>query len=587
MNKEKTANTTLKARLIAGAIALVVTILLGMGINYFALPAITFASSGFWWFCMIMGIFATIVYCIANAIVNERECTSDGYVPGIVIISATGIMLLVFIVTAIIGGTMTQSRVYSNLITVETGNFEEEISQIDTNDLVVVDVKTARQFGQRVAAKLPNPSWYEIDPEYNLVVIDGVEYRISPVNYGGLFKYFKADETGLPGYILVNAKNQNEEAQYVELENFMKYSPSAYFKYDLKRHLRGQYPGYIFGEHFFEVDDEGNPYWITAVKTPQISMRGALMTTSVLVTDSVTGNTNEYALDEIPGWIDQVNSVEYLMQLVDWHYSFWDGWWNSWTSQTQVYKTSYFYKDQEQNASNDDSKNDLAANEYTPFEGYNSVVTADNKVLFYTGLTPANNAETNLGFLLIDPVNQKFTYYESTGAEESSAQMSAEGLVSDLRYSASFPTIVNVDGIETYFMVLKDNAGLIKRYAFCNVSNYARCVQAETLDKALALYKETMGLENSSVGEEESEDTKLESIEQYVGVIVEVEEAQVGGYTYYYFTFEGRENEIFISSIENGSEQPLKLKTGVNATVEFYKSEKEEGINIVVDISFK
>ena len=58
-----------------------------------------------------------------------------------------------------------------------------------------------------------------------------------------------------------------------------------------------------------------------------------------------------------------------------------------------------------------------------------------------------------------------------------------------LRYSASFPIIVNVEGVETYFMVLKDGAGLIQRFAFANVKNYAKCVQAETIEKALEAYK--------------------------------------------------------------------------------------------------
>ena len=581
-------NNTLVARLIATLAAFLVTGLIGWCINYLTLPAITFSSTGFWWYCIVLGIVATIAYFAANAIVNSVKYEEGGHIPGIVAICATALMLLVLIVTAISAGTMVNGKQYSNLIEVETGDFEKEIALINPDELVVIDVKTARQLGQRVAAEIPNSSWYEIDSEYNLVVINGVKYRISPVNYGGLFKYLKARDIGIPGYILVNAKDQNENAQYVSLEEEMKYSPSACFEYDLTRHLRGLYPNYIFGKHFFEVDDAGNPYWITAVKTPQIGMRGALMTTSVLITDAVTGNTEEYVISELPDWVDQVNSVSYLMQLVNWHYSLWDGWWNSVTSKTQVYKTSYYYKDQEQTASNDEDKNDLAANKHTPFEGYNSIVTEDNKVLFYTGLTPANNAETNIGFLLIDPINEKFTYYEATGAEESSAQMAAEGLVSDLRYSASFPTIVNVDGVETYFMVLKDGAGLIQRYVFCNVTNYAKCVQAGTIEKALELYKVEIGLKNEADIETDEENiaTKPVETEFYYGVIAEVEEAQIDGYTYYYFTFEGRENEIFISSIENSNMQPMKLRVGNKVNVEFYRSEKENGINIVTAVSF-
>lgn len=577
------------ARLVAIFATILVTGLIGLGINYLALPAMTFHSSGFWWFWLFIGIIAALVYFAANGIANSITCEDGGHLPGWIVSGITVVWLVIFIITAIAGSQMTNAKQYSNIIDVETGNFQEDIAQIDPENLVVVDVKTAQKLGDRTIGTIKNASWYDVDDEYNLVTINGKAYRISPLNYGGLWKYFKADEAGIPGYVLVDAKTQ--EAEYVSFEEAMKYSPSACFSYDLTRHLRNLYPSYLFGKSFFEVDDAGNPFWITSVKTVQVGMRGGWITTSVLVTDAVTGDTEEYNIDEIPEWIDHVDSVGHLMQVIDWHYSYWDGWWNSVTSKTQVYKTAYNYKDQEQAASQDETKNDLAANEYTPFEGYNSIITEDGKVMFYTGLTPANNAETNIGFLLIDPRTHEVTYYEATGAEESSAQGAVEGLVSDLRYSASFPTIVNVDGVETYFMVLKDGAGLIQRYAFANVENYAKCVQAETIEKALALYKVEIGLTSSDEvvdtgKEDDKQNPQPESTEKYSGTVIELQEAQIGGYTYYYFVFEGNEFMVFMSSIENSNKQPLKLQVGSNVTVEYYESETETGICIVTDIYF-
>lgn len=581
------------SRLVAIFATILVTGLIGMLINYLALPAMTFHSSGFWWYWLIMGIIAAVVYFAANGIANSVTSEDGGHLPGWIICGAVAVWLVIFIITAIAGSRATNAKQYSNMLDVETGNFQEEIAQINPEELVVVDVKTAQKLGDRTIGTIKNASWYDVDDEYNLVTINGEAYRISPLNYGGLWKYFKADEAGIPGYVLVNAKNQ--EAKYVEFEEAMKYSPSACFSYDLTRHLRNLYPSYLFGKSFFEVDDAGNPFWITSVKTVQIGMRGGRITTSVLITDAVTGDTDEYDIDELPEWVDHVDSVAHLMQLIDWHYSYWDGWWNSVTSKTQVYKTAYYYKDQEQSASEDENKNDLAANEYTPFEGYNSIITEEGKVMFYTGLTPANNAETNIGFLLIDPRTHEVTYYEATGAEESSAQGAVEGLVSDLRYSASFPTMVNVDGVETYFMVLKDGAGLIQRYAFANVANYAKCVQAETIEDALRAYKIEIGLiegsktENDNQQQNKPEDTdkqpEVETQELY-GKVTQVEEAQIDGYTYYYFTIE-ESDKVFMSSIENSNMQPMKLQVGNNVIFKYYESTKEDGICIVTDIKFE
>ena len=330
------SKSNIGGRIIAIFSAILVTGLIAWGINYLALPAMTFQSEGFWWFWLVVGIIGVICYFIANEIVNELSVEDGGYILGIVIAIGVAVWLLVFIITGITGGVMAKATQYSKVITVQDGNFSEDIPEINTDDIVVIDVKTARKLGDRTIATIPNASWYDVDDEYNLVIINGKKYRISPVNYGSVWKFFKADEAGIPGYVLVEATKKDAEARYVELDEPIRYSPSACFEYDLSRHLRNEYPSYIFGKAFFEVDDEGNPFWVTGVKTAQVGMRGALITTSVVVTNAVTGETEEYFLENLPDWIDHAESVKELMRSLEWHYSYRDGWWNSVTSKTNV-----------------------------------------------------------------------------------------------------------------------------------------------------------------------------------------------------------------------------------------------------------
>ena len=63
-------------------------------------------------------------------------------------------------------------------------------------------------------------------------------------------------------------------------------------------------------------------------------------------------------------------------------------------------------------------------------------------------------------------------YYEVSGAEEYSAMDSAKGRVQNLGYKATFPLLINVSGQPTYFMALKDDAGLVKCYAMLNIEKY-------------------------------------------------------------------------------------------------------------------
>ena len=72
-------------------------------------------------------------------------------------------------------------------------------------------------------------------------------------------------------------------------------------------------------------------------------------------------------------------------------------------------------------------------------------------------------------------------YYSISGAEEFSAMRSAEGQVQNLKYSAAFPLLLNIANEPTYFMALKDDAGLVKKYAMVNVQKYQIVAFGDTL----------------------------------------------------------------------------------------------------------
>ena len=333
----------------------------------------------------------------------------------------------------------------------------------------------------------------------------------------------------------------------------MKYSPSAHWSFDLKRHLRGQYPSYMFGEHFFEIDEKGNPYYITAVKKTTIGMFGGKKEESFIITNACTGESKEYKTEDLPEWVDHAYSLDYLMRAAKYNLSYVNGFWNSLFSKTNVLNTTYSYWS----------------------TGYNTAITADGDIVFYTGLTPASNAESNVGFILANPRTGVITRYTCSGAEESSAQASAESLVQDLEYEATFPTILNVDGEETYFMLLKDKAGLVQRYALCNVENYTKVVQADTLEEAVSQYLAKL--------EKEDAEQDVVKIQKAEGRIQELYEAQVDGCTFYYFKFEGSDN-LYMSSIKNSNKQVM-LKIGTEVSIEFVPA-TEDTVFIVQKINF-
>ena len=517
-------------------------------LNYLLVPAVNLRGGEIylWIICSAFLGFALSLVGIwiedidfEDSIMMKMAILSGGVVLFTLLLSITG---------GIISSKMLNTDTYKNVADIRQGNFQEEFVDIseESENIAIVDWETAKRLGDRVIGSIDHASWYEVDDEYNVITYNGRTYRVSPLNYGGFFKYQKAES--IPGYVLIDATNQ--EASFVSVDGGFKYSPSAFFSYDLNRHLRNSYPSYIFDESYFEIDDLGNAYWVTSVKEAKAGLFGCHVVNKVIITDAKTGQNQEYTLEEVPSWVDHVHSLEYLMNTVGWHYEFVNGYWNF--SQTGVYYTSYKYAKKSDNDSN--------------FYGYNSFVDSNGDVCFYTGLTPANVSETNVGFVLINIRTGKTTEYMVSGAEESSAQTAAEGLVQNLGYEATFPIVVNVSGQESYLMALKDKAGLIQKFAIANIKNYTIVVEADTIDEAIAKY-------NMKLGTETDVEVTGSEIVTKKGKISKIYAAEIDGTTYFYYVFVNDKN-IYKASITVNEKQVL-FEEGNVVSIEYLDTEAD------------
>ena len=77
---------------------------------------------------------------------------------------------------------------------------------------------------------------------------------------------------------------------------------------------------------------------------------------------------------------------------------------------------------------------------------------------------------------------------------------SAQGQVQHLKYSATFPLLLNVSDRPTYFISLKDDAGLVKMYAFVDVEQYQIVGTGQTIDEARKNYRTALNLEDVETG---------------------------------------------------------------------------------------
>lgn len=515
------------------AIALLCMLVIAIILFYICIPALSIYSEVFWLIliCVLILIFmATLSWSTV-----EMQYTRVSK-----IVMYTGFLALaLFIVGGISSMKLFSSSKYAGLLKVQDGNFEQDIVETDSiNDIAIMDTQTAITIGDRAIGSLTDiVSQFVVSEDYSQIDYNGKPMKVAPLEYAGLIKYFNNRSTGIPGYVMVDPVSN--EASYVELDKPMKYTPSAYFNEDLRRHLRFQYPTYIFNSYSFELDPEGNPYYICAVLKANAGMFGARDVKGVVICDPCTGDSQYYSVGDIPNWVDRVYDGDLLVQKYDWFGKLSGGYWNSIFGNKGCKKTTDDY-------------------------GYKVI---DGDVWVYTGVTSVNADESNIGFVLMNERTAESRYYQISGAEEYSAMSSAQGEVQHLGYVASFPSLINIGGEPTYIMAMKDEAGLVKMYALVNVQKYNIVATGSSQREALSSYKKLMK-ENGvsqSVTDEKSEKSKLINIDT-------IRYVNINGETIVYIT-DMQENVYKQSFAEN--ESLIFLKEGDRITVYYEDSDSK------------
>ncbi len=534
---------------IVGAAALIAAFLY----YYVTLPAINIHSSGFWFFLMGAVVAVMLIYMIrktgkgiASSGLDSVRLSLSEYP----LLKWLGILLLVIL--AVYGiGTLLSSPVinakrYQQLMRVETRKFSEDIKEADYRSIPLLDKDSAALLGDRKMGSLVDMvSQFEVADDYTQINYNNVPVRVTPLVYASPIKWLTNQRDGIPAYILIDMTTQDTEC--VMLEEGIKYSKSEYFNRNLYRHLRFRFPTYIFGDQlFFEIDDNGVPYWVCPVKKFSIGLFGGETVGRVVLVNAVTGECTDYAVEDVPTWIDKVYSAELLMQLYDYYGLYQHGFFNSILGQRDCLVTT---------------------------NGYN-YLALDDDVWVYTGVTSVNGDQSNVGFVLMNQRTMETRYYEVEGATELSAMSSAEGQVQNLGYRASFPLLLNIADEPTYFMALKDDAGLVKKYAMVNVQKYQWVAIGDTIEECEKDYKELLST-NGIVSPNQGERLEISGVIELIAPVV------IEGNTHYYIGLSGSD-ELFDADLsEEGLYEIVRFREGDRISLVY---EENYGLNPVREI---
>ncbi len=408
---------------------------------YVVLPPISLKSEDFYVFvllvCAVYGGCAILTSGFQGTGVKgyfgflKKQCTVPLVVAAALVATA--------LVGAVIGWQLFRAGDYRDLLTVTDGDFAAEVEEISYDQIPMLDANSATKLGNRKLGELADMvSQFEVADDYTQINYQGRPVRVTPLRYGDIIKWLNNRADGLPAYLLIDMVTQNVEV--VRLEDGIHYTTAEHFSRNLYRHLRFHYPTYMFDEPAFEIDENGDPWWVCPRVSHTIGLFGGRDIIGAVLVNAVTGESAYYKTGDVPNWVDHVYTAELIMQQYDYHGAYVNGFINSLFGQRDVTVTT---------------------------EGYNYIAIGDD-VYMYTGVTSVVSDESNIGFILSNQRTKETRFYLVAGAKEYSAMDSAQGQVQQMKYTATFPLLLNISDQPTYFMALKDAAELVKMYAMVN-----------------------------------------------------------------------------------------------------------------------
>ena len=519
--KPKKPRKAVKSPVTRVLINLAVTLAVGLVYFYVNLPPINLQAPEFHTFVLLL----CVIYCGCAVLTSgfqgqgvkgyfqflKRQC--------LVPVAVAVLSLLLCIGGSVVGSVIFRAKDYAQLLPIQVGDFAAEVDEISYDQIPMLDRQSAERLGDRKLGELSDMvSQFDVVNDYTQINYRGRPVRIATLTYMDLIKWFTNRSDGLPAYLLIDMVTQNVEL--VRLEEGIKYTNVEHFGRNLYRHLRFHFPTYLFAQPVMEIDEEGVPYWICPRLVRTIGLFGGTDVKGAVLVNAITGDSQYY--EEVPDWVDNLYPAGLIVQQYDYYGMYHNGFLNSMFGQKDVTVTT---------------------------DDYNYIAMGDD-VWVYTGVTSTGADQSNIGFILTNQRTKESKFYSCAGATEHSAMASAQGQLQHLEYTATFPLLLNVGGQPTYFMAMKDNAQLVKKYAMVNVRQYQVVATGDTVAECEQNYLSMLsqnGIVESGTG--------LAGTETVEGAVAEIRSAVMEGNSYYFIRLIG--GDVFYSVC--AADQPLAV----------------------------
>lgn len=531
-------------------ILFVLTLLIWAGMYYYYLPALNIHSEESWMFfvaAVLVGLVLNfwpifkVLFLERDGVVVER---AEKWKTAKKLLIVPVALVIIYGVGMLLSSPILRAGAYRELLDVQSGDFASDIHEVNYNQIPILDSDSAARLAEReMGSMVDMVSQYEVSPYFNQINYQGKPVRVTPLQYGDLIKWFTNRSTGVPAYIKIDMTTQ--DVDLIKLQEGIKISPFEHFGRNLNRYIRFRYPTAMIRAYNFEINDEGVPYWVCSVEDKTIGLFGGTDIKGAVIINAATGEHAYYDVKDVPTWVDKVYDSSLLVEQYDYYGTLVNGFINSVFGQRGCLKST---------------------------EGYN-YIALDDDVWLYTGVTSIGGDESNVGFVLMNSRTKETKYYQISGAKEISAMSSAEGQVQHLNYVATFPILLNIADEPTYFLSLKDNAGLVKKYAMVNIEKYQIVAIGDTVAECEKTYRSLMagnGINNVDTSEAQT----------ITGAITMMKDIVSEGNTFWYLMLEGSD-DLFEGKAKEHLEI-MKKQVGSTATVEYVP--QNEGVNTILSV---
>ncbi|WP_057761063.1 hypothetical protein [Cytobacillus praedii] len=419
-------------------------------------------------------------------------------------------------------------------------DIKTEIETFDENETPAsVPPQFARNKMKKAFGQVPNTSYYELG-NLQIQKVNGEYVYIAPVEFSGFFKWLNGDET--PGYFTISATDSSANPKFIKAE--MVYTPSSYFSKNIERHIRMQYPQYIFhGDVQLEIDDEGRPHYIRSYGQ-FVSARNGFDVKGIVAVDPKTGNTKNYLLKDVPSFIDGAVSPEVVSLQNSYFGNYIHGFWNSKFGKKDV---------------------KLPSDEGT--EANVSPIFDENGEMFYfTDFTsPKEGVDSMLGYSLTNSRTGEATYYtgnlEESYMDSQGALQIIEKKFIEKKWDGEMPVLYNFYGEASWLTPVLDANGFLQNYFIVSAANPEISVYASTPNEALKLYKTALQRGGGTVdGSSKAEEKQIS------GTIIRVYKEKSGDFTTISFLLSNRQSYVISSEI---SPMAIYLQEGDSVKVKY------------------